>query len=165
MLSLGALSKWLATTPLSHAILTAKWVIPTLQTIHILGVAVVFSSAMLLNLRIFGLFEREEPLPAVTRRLLPAIWPVLGILLLTGSLLIVAEPRRALINPTFVLKMGLLVAAVAVTAGLRSMLAPAAAGGTGRAEPVAGRALAGLSVLLWCGILFAGRFIAYTQGG
>jgi len=165
MAVLGAVSRWLAETPLSHGIVTAKWVIPTLQTIHILGVAVVFSSAVLVNLRIFRVFERDAPAAAVARRLLPPIWPVLGVLLLTGSLLIIGEPRRSLINPTFYVKMGLLAGAIAVTARLQSMLSPAGKGaGTGR-PPIAGAALATLSILLWCGILFAGRFIAYTQGG
>jgi len=164
MAVLGAVSRWLADTPLSHGIVTARWVIPTLQTIHILGVAVVFSSAVLVNLRIFGVFERDAPAAAVARRLLPPIWPVLGVLFVTGSLLVIGEPRRSLINPTFYVKMGLLSGAVAVTAGLQGMLSAAAGKAAGRPR-VAGTALATLSILLWCGILFAGRFIAYTQGG
>jgi hypothetical protein len=30
---------------------------------------------------------------------------------------------------------------------------------------MAGRLAATVSILAWCGIIFAGRFIAYTQGG
>lgn len=166
MAALAALSRWLAATPLSHAIVAANWVIPTLQIIHILSVAVVFSSAVLMNLRIFGVFERDAALSAVARRLLPAIWPVLVVLAVTGSLLIVAEPRRSLINPTFYVKMGLLAAAVAVTAGLQRRLSAAAGQSTDTGRPrAASTALATVSIVLWCGILFAGRFIAYTQGG
>lgn len=39
--ALSELSKWLAATPLSHTIQTTSWIIPTIQIIHILGVAVV----------------------------------------------------------------------------------------------------------------------------
>src|SRR6516225_9722950 len=95
---LSALSKWLAATSLSHTIQTVGWIIPTLQTIHILSVAVVFSSAVLMDLRIFRLFERDEPLRDVARRFLPPIWTVIVILLVTGSLLIIGEPRRSLLN-------------------------------------------------------------------
>jgi hypothetical protein len=171
MALLIAFSKWLATTPLSRTILEAGWIIPTLQVIHILCVAVVFSSAVLVNFRIFGIFERDEPLREVSRRFLPWIWPVLVILLVTGSLLIIAEPRRSLVNPTFYIKMALLLAAILITAGLQASLAASPASGktdpwqNNPARRLAGRALATLSILVWCGILFAGRWIAYTQTG
>jgi hypothetical protein len=87
--ALSELSKWLAATSLSHTIQTTSWIIPTIQIIHILGVAVLFSSAVLVDLRIWRLLERDIPLSQVARRFLPPIWPVLLILLITGSLLII----------------------------------------------------------------------------
>src|SRR5437667_6989148 len=153
-------SRWLAATPLSHAIQTAGWIIPTLQTIHILGVAVLFSSAILVDLRVLRLLQRDVPLSEVARRFLPVIWPVVMILLLTGSLLIIGEPRRSLLNVTFYLKMALLVVAVLLTAGLQWSFASAAAPGSGRARLIAGQAMATASILVWCGVLFAGRWIA-----
>ena len=73
MLTLTGFSKWLAATSLSHTIQTTGWVIPTLQTIHILSVAVVFSSAVLVDLRLWRLLNRDVPLPEITRRFLPTI--------------------------------------------------------------------------------------------
>jgi hypothetical protein len=158
-------SKWLAATSLSHTIQTVTWIIPTLQTIHILCVAVVFSSAVLVDLRIFRLFERDEPLREVTRRFIPPIWPVLIVLLVTGSLLIIGEPRRSLINVTFYLKMALLLVAILLTAILQRAVASSPDFLEDRAPRLTGRLLATLSVVVWCGILFAGRWIAYTQAG
>jgi hypothetical protein len=158
-----ALSKWLAATPLSQIIQTDSWIIPTLQTIHILCVAVVFSAAVLVDFRIWRLFERDVPLPQVARRFLPSIWPVLLILLLTGSLLIIGEPRRSLLNSTFYIKMGLLLAAIVLTASLQGSVASRPAFWENRR--LMGRVVATLSILVWCGILFAGRWIAYTQVG
>jgi hypothetical protein len=164
--SLSEFSKWLAATTLSHIIQSAGWIIPTLQTIHILCVAAVFSAAILFDFRMFRLFEREVPLVEVMRRFLPVIWPVLLILLLTGSLLIIGEPRRSLLNSTFFLKMALLLAAVLLTAGLqRSVAASPTFWEKDRGRRMAGKALATLSIAIWCGVLFAGRWIAYTQGG
>jgi hypothetical protein len=160
---LTGFSKWLAATSLSHTIQAVAWIIPTLQTIHILCVAIVFSSALLVDLRIFRLFERDQPLREVTLRFLPPIWPVLVILLITGSLLIIGEPRRSLLNTTFYLKMALLLVAIVLTATLqRSVLAGFF---EDRSQRLTGQVLATLSVLVWCGILFAGRWIAYTQVG
>ena len=101
----------------------------------------------------------------VTRRFLPPIWPVLLILLATGSLLIIGEPRRSLVNTTFYLKMALLLVAILLTAALQRMVLVAPEVFEDRSRQLAGRALATVSILVWCGILFAGRWIAYTQAG
>jgi hypothetical protein len=165
-LGLSEFSKWLAATSLSHAIQTAGWIIPALQTIHILSVAMVFSSAILVDLRIWRLLERDVPLLEVAQRFLPAIWPVLLILLITGSLLIVGEPRRSLLNFTFYLKMALLAVAIMLTVGLqRSISSSPNFWDKDRTRWIVGRFVASVSILVWCGILFAGRWIAYTQAG
>jgi len=158
--------KWLASTPVSHTIQTTGWIIPTLQTIHILGVAVIFSSAILVDLRIWRLLQRDVPLPDVARRFLPAIWPVLLILLITGSLLVIGEPRRSLLNVTFYLKMTLLVLAVTLTVALQWSLSSAPEfWEKDRGRRMVGQLAATVSILVWCSILFAGRWIAYTQVG
>ena len=165
-LGLGEFSKWLAATEVSHLIQTTTWIIPTLQIIHILSVAVIFSSAALVDLRLWRLLNRDVPLPEVAQRFLPAIWPVLLILLVTGSLLIVGEPRRSLLNSTFYLKMALLAVAILLTAGLqRSLSSSPNFWDRDRRRRMAGRFAATVSILVWCGILFAGRWIAYTQAG
>jgi hypothetical protein len=163
---LSEFCNWLAATPLSHTIQSAGWIIPALQTIHILSVAVVFSSATLVDLRIWRLLERDVPLPEMARRFLPTIWPVLLVLLLTGSLLIIGEPRRSLLNSTFYLKMALLAVAIMLTAGLqRSISSSSNLWDKSRWRRMAGQFAAAASILVWCGILFAGRWIAYTQAG
>ena len=163
---LSELCNWLAATPLSQTIRAAGWIIPTLQTIHILSVAVVFSSAILVDLRIWRLLERDVPLGEITRRFLPTIWPVLFILLTTGSLLIVGEPRRSLLNSTFYFKMALLAVAIVLTIALqRSTSSSPNFWERNRSRRIAGRLAASVSILVWCGILFAGRWIAYTQAG
>jgi hypothetical protein len=164
--ALSEFSKWLATTPLSHVIQTTKWVIPALQTIHILSVAVVFSSAVLVDLRLWRLLNRDVPLPEMASRFLPTIWPVLLVLLITGSLLIIGEPRRSLLNSTFYLKMALLAVAIVLTALLQwSLSSSPNFGDKDRGRRMAGQLAATASILVWCGILFAGRWIAYTQAG
>lgn len=158
--------RWLAATPLSNTIQTTGWIIPTLQTIHILGVAVLFSSAIVVDLRIWRLLQCDVPSPDVARRFLPAIWPVLLVLLITGTLLIVGEPRRSLLNSTFYLKMALLVLALMLTGGLQWSLSSAPQfWDKDRGRRMAGQFAATVSILVWCGIIFAGRWIAYTQVG
>ena len=163
---IGDFAKWLGATALSHAIQMAGWVIPTLQTIHILGIAVLFFSAVIVDLRLWRVLQRDVPLKDVARRFLPVIWPVLLILLLTGSLLIIGEPRRSLLNTTFYLKMTMLAFAVVLTVALQWSLSSAPEfWEKDRGRRIASRFAATLSILVWCGIIFAGRWIAYTQVG
>jgi hypothetical protein len=91
---------------------------------------------------------------------------VLLILLITGSLLIIGEPRRSLLNSTFYLKMALLAVAIMLTAGLqRSISSSPNSWDKDRRWQLAARFAATASIAVWCGILFAGRWIAYTQAG
>jgi hypothetical protein len=163
--TLSDLSKWLAATSLSHMIQTTGWIIPALQTIHILCVAVLFSAAVLVDLRIWRLLQGDVPLLDVGRRFLPVIWPVVLILLITGSLLIIGEPRRSLLNISFYIKMALLAFALVLTGLLQWSLSSPGFWDKDGGRCVAGRLAATASILAWCGIIFAGRFIAYTQAG
>jgi len=162
----GDFAKWLGATALSHALQKAGWIIPTLQTIHILGIAVLLSSAVIVDLRVWRVLQRDIPLRDVARRFLPAIWPVVLVLLITGGLLIIGEPRRSLLNTAFYLKMALLAFALALTAVLQwSLSSGPEFWEKNRTRRIAGRFAATLSILVWCGIIFAGRWIAYTQVG
>src|ERR1700721_2743608 len=150
--ALSEFSKWLAATPLSHIIQTTQWGIPALQTVHILSVAVGFFSAILGDLRLWRLLNRDVPLPEVARRFLPTIWPVLLVLLITGSLLIIGEPKRSLLNSTFYLKMALLAVAIVLTAWLQwSLLSSPNFWDKNRGRRMAGQLAGPPSFLVWCG--------------
>lgn len=158
-----ALSQWLAQTPLSLLIQNVTWIIPTVQTIHILCVAAVFSSVLMVDLRLLGISQRSQPLPAVTGRFLSWIGYFLGILLLTGALLIIGEPERSLLNPAFGLKMAMLLAVIGVTLLIvRPLRGNAGFWDASSGRQAAARVIAIVSLALWTGIIFAGRWIAYV---
>jgi hypothetical protein len=163
-LSVQAFSDWLAATPLSLLIQNTAWIIPTVQSIHILAITVVIGAAVMTNLKMIGVIGRGQPTATYVGRFLPWVWPTLVVLLLSGSLLIVAEPGRSLQNPSFILKMGLLVLAIGATAATQIPVGKdagywEATGG----RKVMGMALGVLALCLWTGIVFAGRWIAYTN--
>jgi uncharacterized membrane protein SirB2 len=132
--------------------------------IHILAISSVVSSVFVLDLRLIGLWRGEEAPAALARRLLPFIWWPLPILLVTGALLITAEPARSLENPSFAIKMSLLAAAIVLTLFYQNRYVnkPAAANAEG-ARGIAARGIGLASIALWAGIVLAGRWIAYTQ--
>ena len=159
-----AFCAWLAATPLSVAIGSARWVVPLVQTIHILAIAAVLSSILMMELRVLEMAGRTQTLAQISRRFVPWVYGGLIVLLVTGTLLIVSEPARSLINPAFWTKMGLLAVALVATFRLQGAQWKIAES----VEPPARsraltRALAVLIVLVWCGIAVAGRWIAYVE--
>ena len=149
---------WLSSTALSQVIQKTAWAIPGIQVVHIVCLATLFALALNLSLRVAGRGLVAESLASLAGRFVPAMWICLGVLLLSGSLLIIAEPFRTITNPVFYLKMGLLLVAIALTFWLASLA---------RRKPAPPTALhvavAVLSMLIWVGIIIAGRYIAYTE--
>ncbi len=160
--AINATSAWLEDTWLSQAIQTADWVVPTVQTVHILAIAVVAGSALMIDLRLIGVMSADQPLKAVSSRFLPFVWWTLLVLLATGAIMIIGEPPRSLKNPAFQLKMALLLAAILVTGLIQILLRrDSAFGESGSKHHGLATVIAVLSMLLWTGIIFAGRWIAY----
>jgi hydrogenase-4 membrane subunit HyfE len=157
--SLAPFCGWLEQTPLSQVIQATNWVVPAVQSVHILAIAVVASSALMIDLRLLRLAGADQPMGDILARFLPFLWWSLLALLATGTIMIIGEPARSLLNPAFQLKMTLLIAALVVT-GLFQILARrnASFGDRPRAAAVA---IAVVSILLWSAIVFAGRWIAY----
>jgi uncharacterized protein DUF6644 len=161
-LTLNEICRWIEQTALSQSIQAAGWVVPTVQTIHILAIAMVASSALMIDLRLIGLFWANRPMKAVSARFVPLIWWTLTVLLATGIVMIIAEPARSLKNPAFQLKMTLLVAALTVTLLFQFFERRNPAFGDPASGPrMAAAAIAVASMLLWSSIIFAGRWIAY----
>lgn len=162
---LTAFCDWLAHTGLSQLIQNLAWIIPGVQTVHILSIAAVITSAAMLDLRLIGLAGRRYSMAAYVARFLPLTWGALVVLAVSGVLLIIGEPQRSLLNPWFQIKMLLLMVAIVITLllqrGVRS-------GPMVRNDREQGglllKAGAAASLLLWATIVFAGRWIAYYDG-
>ena len=161
-MSASLIISWIYATPLSTAIRDILWIIPTVQSIHIIAITVLFGSALLSDLRLAGVFAADEPLGSVVRRYYPWMRNALMVLLFTGLIMIIAEPDRVLKNSTFWLKMALVVTAFTLTVLLRRPLLRSANDPQRQREPSLGKALAWLSIGLWCVVIFCGRWIAYT---
>jgi uncharacterized protein DUF6644 len=156
-----ALAQWLAGTPASQGIQRELWLIPLLQSVHILAIAMVLSSVAMIDLRILGV-GRSQTMVQTARRFVPWLWTGLVLLAATGLALIVGEPKRSLPNFAFQLKMILVALAIASTflfqLSLRRNTTFWDDKRPGRTITII---LAVTSFALWCAIAVAGRWIAY----
>jgi len=154
---------WIETTQLSLFVQATPWVVPTVQTVHILAVAAVLSSALMIALRLLGLAGRDLPLQRIAARFAPVIWWSIPLLLLTGMIMISGEPARSLANWVFQLKMLFLISEIALLLAFQAPLRRQAGywEQTG-ARRGAARLIAVATLLFWIGVVFCGRWIAYT---
>jgi hypothetical protein len=161
------LAEWLSTSYL-HGVFanttdTATWlIIPISQSIHILAVAVVMMSVLMLNCRLLGLAGTRQSFAQLSGQLMPWIWPALLVLLLTGMVQTIAEPRRELLSATFWLKMAMLGVTLTITLLYAYALRRDRRFWERSGAKALGKVLATLSLVLWIGIVAAGRLIAYV---
>lgn len=133
---------------------------PMVQTVHILGISCVMGSIVLIDLKVLGLALPSQSVPELVRRLMPWTWWALLFVMLSGLTLFVARPGRYLVNPLFGIKFALLIPAVVLAAVFQRLVHA----NPGEAKSAGGlRAIALVSLLLWIGVVLAGRWIAYAD--
>jgi uncharacterized membrane protein len=145
-------------TALSQFIQKTHGMIASIQMVHITCLACVFALGLALALSLAGRAFDSESLDSLCRRFVPAIWVCVTLLLVTGALLIIAEPIRSLPKPVFYIKMALVVLAIGMTAFIARRARRAQRAGT---TAPASFSMAVVYMLLWCAIIVAGRMIAY----
>lgn len=154
---------WLYGTPLSHLIQTVRCIIPITQSIHIMCIALLFTSMMMLDLRLLGVAGTQNSVESYSNRFLPWLWAILPVLLFTGLIMIIAEPNRDLQNVAFYVKMTLLLVASGLSFAFQRSLRtdPAAWEQAGERKRL-GQVVGSVSLLCWVGIIISGRLIAYV---
>jgi len=164
-MSIEVFSEGLADTSASLLIQRVSWIVPTVQTIHILSIAAVVGSVLVVHLRNLRVALAGESRAALAQRFLPWIWYAVLVLLVSGAVLITGEPRRSLPNGVFQLKMAMLAVVLVLTALYqRPLRADPGYWERTRVRRAQVFVLACVSLALWMAIVFAGRWIAYAVG-
>ena len=143
---------------------TVRGVAPIVQTIHILSVTVLMASVVFVNLRVLGLAVPSQQLPEMLRRLMPWTWMALLLLLLSGSVFVLALPNRYLHNPVLGIKISMLIPAV-ILAVVFARLGRREDNywDASRSRRRGAKAMASVSLLLWVTVVLAGRWVAYAE--
>jgi energy-coupling factor transporter transmembrane protein EcfT len=173
-----AFSVWMRESP-------SVFAFPIILAVHTIGLGMLAGINVALNLRILG-FAARVPLDEF-RRFFPFLWLGLWLNIFSGLALLAAYPTKALTNPIFYVKLGLIAVALVILRSLRQVVttgadAPAAAdgriGSSGSAASYVALAavspstivgirraktLAAMSLVCWAGTIAAGRFLAYTH--
>ena len=126
---------------------------------HTFGLALLVGANAVIDLRLLGI-GRDIPL-APLKRLFGIMWLGFAINAVSGLLLLIAYPTKALTNPVFYTKLTLIGFAVWIMTTLQSrVFSDSTLNET--AMMGRGRTLAKWSLVLWIGVITAGRLLAYT---
>jgi hypothetical protein len=158
-------AEWLSTTFPSVLIQDHNaWVIPAIQSIHIVGIAIVLGSVFMIGLRILGWAWMDQTLRQTTSRFGPWLTGALCLMLATGILMVIGEPVRELVTISFWLKMFLIAVGTLIAAIFRITLRKHERQWE---ETLVNRGsvkfLAILTFLVWTCIIVLGRLIAYDH--
>jgi len=136
---------WIVTHPFAY---------PALEAVHIVGIALLLGSLVLLELRVWGAAP-ELPLRALARLAMTISLAGFAIAAGSGLLMFASQPLELIGNRSFLVKMGLL-----TLAGTNAAIFHGRDGLT-RLDRIA-RAQTLLSLGLWIAVIIAGRWIAYV---
>jgi hypothetical protein len=123
---------------------------PLILAAHTIGLGMLAGVDVAHDLRVLGAAPKIPV--AEFDRYLPVMWLGLGLNAASGIALLVGYPTKALTNPVFYLKLGLIAVALVLVNVIRRR----------QLQTSAPRMLAVISLLCWAGAIVAGRLLAYT---
>jgi hypothetical protein len=148
----SGISTWIRDSPSFFA----YWFI---LSFHAVGMGLAVGSSVVIALRLLGV-GRDLPV-APLKGLYPIMWAGFWIQIVSGTLLLLGYPTKALTNIDFYIKLLMISLALFVMQRLRKRVLADAT--LSDAEMVIrGKALAVWSLVFWAGAVTAGRFLAYT---
>jgi hypothetical protein len=138
----------------------SDWALFSLLIVHTLGMAFLVGTSISMMLRVLGV-ATQVPLNLMVR-FVPLTTCGLVTVILSGVLLVLGYPAKALTNPVFYFKLVVLAIAFALT---RHVMQTASFDSNDHVQPTLARTkvVAALCFLLWLVGTTAGKFLAYTN--
>jgi hypothetical protein len=160
-MDLLALAQALEGSALAGAMRHSMWLYPIVEIVHIAGIVILVGSVAMLDVRLLG-FTRSASVRDLARHVLPWTWTALLVVVPSGLAMFSAHAVEFLDNPALRIKL-LLIAFAGVNAAAFhfGVWRSAPAWDRNAAVPGAARWAAGLSLVLWLGVIASGRLIAY----
>jgi len=161
MANADALLRTIEEDGIGSAMRDSLWLFPVVETVHIVGFAILVGAIIAFDLRILGVSKRIS-VRLLARHLLP--WSLAALLLIvpTGVMMFASEASDLVGNRAFVTKMLLLMLAGANAAAFHlGSFRDAELWDQNTSSPPGAKLHALASILIWVGVITCGRFIAY----
>ena len=156
-MSLFPVFQWVQNTELTTALRASKWFFPVIACVHLMGLALIGGSVLVVDLRLLGVGLRRQPVADVAREAQRWLRASLLVMLPTGLLLFSSKAEQCYTLPAFWIKMTSLSLALVFTFAVRRRVA--LAGDETRIGPVWSKLVAVISLSLWSSVAIAGKWI------
>jgi hypothetical protein len=157
MTAMGAIEA----SALGEAMRKWLWLYPSVEIVHVVGIAMLVGSIAVLDLRLLG-FSRALPVRRLAAHVLPWTIGSFVLILPSGLAMFVAHAGDLIASPVFALKMCLIMAAGTNAAVFHAaVFRSASSWDVDVMPPAAARASAAVSLLLWVSVIACGRLLAY----
>ena len=152
------LFQWFEATAIGTTVRESLWLFPLVQCFHLLSLALLGGALLVVDLRMLGFGLTAQPSARLARQMEPWLFGALTGIIVTGIPMFLSEAIKCYFSPPFFFKISLLVIASIYTFTVRRRVAAAE---PGRIEKRLVRLTAAVSLTLWFGVSFAGRWIAF----
>ena len=162
-MSIADLLGSLEASSLAGRIRNSLLLFPLIESTHVIGLTMVFGTIAIIDLRLLGIASTRRPFSRVASDVLKWTWGAFALTVATGLLMFITNATVYYHNFFFRSKMALL-----ALAGFNMLMFELTAARSvqhwdkDRAAPLAGRAVAAVSLVIWISILFVGRWIGFT---
>jgi Family of unknown function (DUF6644) len=151
--------QWAEATTLGEVIRTSSWAFAVIESVHLLGLAMIGGAVLIVDLRLLGFGLREQPIADLAREVRPWFVGSLIVMLVTGVGLFLSEAMKCYESTAFAVKMTCLVLAIVFTFTVRMKVTLA---DEGRVRPAVLKLVAIVSLALWFGVGASGRWIGFS---
>lgn len=141
--------EWLYHTPIGEALRSNRVLFPLISSIHLLGLALLLGTILVIDLGLVGVAMRRQPVSRVAAQLDPFTRTGLAVMLITGPILLTGEAIKMYGNWAFWIKLGF----VALAVGFYFTVHRKATSNCSSFSPAGARSVGIISLALW---LFAG---------
>jgi hypothetical protein len=149
------LFQWFEATAIATRVRESMWLFPVIQCFHLLALALLGGAILVVDLRLLGLGLSTQPVPALARQVDPWLAGSLAMMIATGVPMFLSESLKCYYSPPFWYKIGLLLLATVFAYTVRRRVAARCT------QPVRRRLTGAVSMALWFGVAFSGRWIAF----
>lgn len=153
----------LESSRLATGIRNSLYLFPLIESMHVLGLTMVFGTIAIIDLRLLGLASTRRPFTTIAVDVLKWTWLAFAVTATTGLLMFITNAGSYYQNAYFRAKMALL-----VLSGLNVLAFELTARRSihewdrNRAAPAAGKTIAALSLVVWISVIFLGRWVGFT---
>ena len=144
-------------TAIGNAIRESLWLFPAVEAVHLVGLAVLGGSVLVVDLRLLGVGLTRLSPKAVHANAAPWFLGSLLLMFATGVPLFLSEAVKCCFNHSFEVKIAALLLGIAFTFGVRNRLLAKDA-----LAPALLKGMAVLSIGIWFTVAAAGRWIGFS---